>query len=259
MLELNVQNIYSGYHKKCIVNDVSFSCYQGELTFIIGANGCGKTTLLKSVSQLLKYQGKVSFNLNDVKNWSKKKIAKNIAYLSQIETNVNNYSIYDTVLMGRYAYLKSRLSNYQTSDHQMVLYALERVGMSSLKDMNLKSCSGGQLQRVMIARLIAQDPKIIIIDEITNHLDFKYQIEILNYIRGWAKDENKIVLGVLHDLNLIRAYADKVLMMKNGEIRYSGNADSVLTKYNLQDIYDADVMTWYQVVSQKWEEKQCEY
>ncbi|WP_423363472.1 ABC transporter ATP-binding protein [Mycoplasma sp. P36-A1] len=252
MNKLTVKNVSGGYKDKLVVKNNSFECFPKELTFIIGPNGCGKSTLLKCISQMLDYTGEVYFNDEDVSKMESRHRAQKIAMFSQMSMVNLSFTIYDTVITGRFPYLKSKLATFTNEDKEITYKALEMVGLLEEKDKKLSSCSGGQLQRVLIARLVAQNPEVVIIDEITNHLDFKYQIEVLDYIKKWAASENKIVLGVLHDINLVNSYADKVMLMKEGKLINSGTTEEILTKDNLENLYGMDVQGWYEKVYKKW-------
>lgn len=252
MYELKIKNLTTGYPHKPVLHNINLTCQPGHLTFVIGPNGCGKTTLLKSVAQLLPYEGQITYNSQDLTLYQDKERAQIMAIFSQIATVNLNFSIIDTVVTGRYPYLTSNLADYSADDYKMAEEALEMVGLIEEKEELLAHCSGGQLQRVLIARLIVQDPHIILIDEITNHLDFKYQIEVLDFIRQWAVDRQKIVLGVLHDVNLVTCYADEVILLQDGKIMDQGIPNKVLTKKNLKNLYDVDVVQWYRDVYDKW-------
>jgi iron complex transport system ATP-binding protein len=252
MNKLLIKHLTAGYNDKMVLHDINLACSADALTFIIGPNGCGKTTLLKSVAQLLKYQGKILFNDQDLAHVNDKERAQIMATFSQIASVNLDFTIIDTVVSGRYPYLTSNLSDYSPDDYQIARQALTMVGLDQQEEQLLAHCSGGQLQRVLIARLIAQDPQIIIIDEITNHLDFKYQIEVLDFIKDWACANEKIVLGVLHDINLVTCYADQVVLLKDGRILAQGAPKKVLTKTNLKELYDVDVVQWYHDIYQKW-------
>lgn len=252
MHELTIKNLTTGYFNKPVLHNINLTCQPGRLTFIIGPNGCGKTTLLKSVAQLLPYQGQITYDSQDLSLCQDKQRAKIMAIFSQITTVNLNFSIIDTVVTGRYPHLESNFSDYSADDYRIAQEVLEKVGLAEKKDQLLSHCSGGQLQRVLIARLVVQDPHIILIDEITNHLDFKYQIEVLDFIRQWAIEHKKIVLGVLHDVNLVTGYADEVVLLKHGKIMVQGAPSQTLTQDNLKNLYDIDVLQWYHDVYTKW-------
>ena len=126
------------------------------------------------------------------------------------------------------------------------------VGILNIKDKLISELSGGQLQRVFLARAFAQNPDVILLDEPTNHLDLRYQIEILDYLKLWAKENNKIIVAVLHDLNLVQNFADKVLMLKDGSIVNNGDTKEVLNGEDLEKVYGIDIKAFMVKTLRKW-------
>ena len=234
MLEVN--KVRCGYDNKEIVKGVSFSVERGKNLCIVGPNGCGKSTLLKSIANLLEYKGNITLDSKEISQLNRKDLAKNVALMSQASNIYFPYTVYETVALGRYAHLKG----------------VENVGLIDIKDKLISQLSGGQLQRVYLARAFAQDPDIILLDEPTNHLDLKCQIEILDYLNKWTKENNKIIVAVLHDLNLVQAFGEKVVMMNDGKIIGSGNPKDVLTEERLQEVYGIDVKGFMLEVLEKW-------
>ena len=163
------------------------------------------------------------------------------------------YTIYDTVSLGRYAYSKGALSKLSKEDDRIILESIEKVGLLDIKDKMITELSGGQIQRVFLARVFAQDPDIILLDEPTNHLDLKNQIDLLENLKEWISSNNKIVVGVLHDLNLVQYFADNVLMLKDGQIVAYGNPQTVLNDPILDDLYGIDIKGFMTEILKKWE------
>ena len=162
-------------------------------------------------------------------------------------------SDWNTVRWPRICAWRSRpFSKINKKDEEIILKSIENVGLIDIKDKLISQLSGGQLQRVYLARAFAQDPDIILLDEPTNHLDLKCQIEILDYLNKWTKENNKIIVAVLHDLNLVQAFGEKVVMMNDGKIIGSGNPKDVLTEERLQEVYGIDVKGFMLEVLEKW-------
>ena len=138
------------------------------------------------------------------------------------------------------------------SDEEIIIKSIENVGLLDLKDKLISELSGGQLQRVYLARAFAQDPNVILLDEPTNHLDLKYQIEMLEYLNKWSKENNKIVIAVLHDLNLVQYFADNVLMIKSGKGVSYGKPEDVFKRDVLNDIYGIDIKEFMLNILEKW-------
>ena len=239
---LKVSDVYAGYGGIDVIRKISFEIESGQNLSIIGPNGCGKTTLLKAVAGLLDYRGEVSVAKTNIAGLSPKILASKIALLSQISSVYFSYSVYDTVMMGRYLYINSLLGVPSKKDKDYVDFCLKMVNLYEQRNRNIKNLSGGQLQRVFLARVLAQDPKIILLDEPTNHLDLKYQFELIDYLKNWAKEQNRTILGVLHDINLAVRLSDNILLMKDGEIAALGKACDVLGKDVLKDVYEIDVV-----------------
>ena len=238
---LEVKNIYCGYNGEDVVKDISFKVNRGENLCIVGPNGCGKSTLLKAISNLISFRGEIILDGKDIKSLKRKELATKISLMTQSSNVLFPYSIYETVSLGRYAHLNGVFSRLSKKDEEIINKSLEKVGILDIKDKLISELSGGQLQRVFLARAFAQEPDVILLDEPTNHLDLRYQIEILNYLRLWAKENNKIVVAVLHDLNLVQNFGDKALMLKDGTVINNGDTKDVLNGSDLEEVYGIDI------------------
>jgi len=251
MLTLN--NISAGYNGVDVIKNISFNV-EGNLA-IVGPNGCGKTTLLKTIANILPHKGGIEVLGKPFSKMKRREISLNIAMLSQQPSIYFAYSVFDTVMMGRYLHIRGRISSNPTKqDKEIVAESLAAVNLLTEKDRNITQLSGGQLQRVFLARALAQEPKIILLDEPTNHLDLKCQIEIIEYLKKWAKQENRIVVGVLHDINLAIQLSEQLLVMKDGKIQASGNAGDIIAKGLLNQVYEMDVAKYMCDSFKKWSE-----
>ena len=237
---IEVKNIYCGYDNKKIIKDLSFNVNNGENLCIVGPNGCGKSTLLKSIANIIEYEGSVKIDNKEVSSFSRIDLAKKVALMSQTSQIYFPYTVYDTVSLGRYAYSKGAFSKLSLTDKRIIVDSMKKVGIYELKDKLITELSGGQLQRVFLAKIFAQDPDIILLDEPTNHLDFKNQIDLLENLNEWVKTNNKIVIGVLHDLNLVQYFADKVLMIQSGKVVSYGRPEDVLKGEILNEHYSSN-------------------
>ena len=233
---LEIKEVRCGYDNKEIVKGVSFSVERGNNLCIVGPNGCGKSTLLKSIANLLEYKGSVKLDSKEISKLNRKDLAKNVALMT----------------LGRYAHLKGVFSRINKEDDEIILKSIANVGLIDIKDKLISELSGGQLQRVYLARAFAQDPDVILLDEPTNHLDLKCQIEILDYLNKWTKENNKIVVAVLHDLNLVQTFGEKVVMMNDGKIISSGTAKEVLSGEKLKEVYGVDVKGFMIDALERW-------
>ena len=250
---LTLENVSAGYGGPDVIRDISFCVDGNENLSIIGPNGCGKTTLLRVIANVLPYSGNIEIDGAPVRAMKQKDIARKIAMLSQISGIYFSYSIFETVMMGRYLHINDKFFGLPSKeDNAFVMHCLEAVDLVDEADREITKLSGGQLQRVFLARTLAQEPDIILLDEPTNHLDLKYQLELVEYLKVWADDGSRTVIGVLHDINLAIKLSDKVLVMKDGEIKAIGKTDDVISDSLLQDVYEIDVAMYMRESLKRW-------
>ena len=249
---LEIKEVRCGYDNKEIVKGVSFNVERGNNLCIVGPNGCGKSTLLKSIANLLDYKGNITLDSKEISKLNRKDLAKSVALMTQASNIYFPYTVYETVALGRYAHLKGVFSRINKEADEIILKSITNVGLMDIKDKLISELSGGQLQRVYLARAFAQDPDVILLDEPTNHLDLKCQIEILDYLNKWTKENNKIVVAVLHDLNLVQTFGEKVVMMNDGKIISSGTPKEVLSGEKLKEVYEVDVKGFMIDALEKW-------
>lgn len=250
---LEIKNLCTGYDNKEIIKNINFNVKRGENLCIVGPNGCGKSTLLKSIANILEYKGSIKIDGKEVNTLNRLELAKKIGLMSQITQMYFPYTVYDTVSLGRYAYSKGAFARLSDEDIEIIVDSMKKVGIYEIKDKMITELSGGQLQRVFLARVFAQNPDVILLDEPTNHLDFKHQIELLENLTDWVKNNNKIVVGVLHDLNLVQYFADKVLILKDGQEVDYGLPKDVFSGCTLNEVYDIDIKSFMKNILQKWD------
>jgi len=249
MLTLN--NVSAGYGGVDVIKNISMEV-SGNIS-IVGPNGCGKTTLLKAIANTLPSKGIIEIMGKKFNEMKRREISLNIAMLSQQPSIYFAFSVFDTVMMGRYLHIRGRLSDSPTKeDKEIVVCALEAVNLLAEKDKDITKLSGGQLQRVFLARALAQEPRIILLDEPTNHLDLKCQVEIIEYLKKWAQEGNRAVVGVLHDINLAMRLSDNFIVMKNGEIQANGNIDDIIADGMLDSAYEMDVAEFMRDSLKRW-------
>ncbi|NKF05501.1 ABC transporter ATP-binding protein [Clostridium gasigenes] len=252
MLEVN--NVSCGYDGLNVVKNVSFKVNRGENICIVGPNGCGKSTLLKSIANLINYKGNILLDSKEIGGLNRKELATKIALMTQSSHIHFPYTVYETVALGRYAHLKGVFATLSENDNNIIVKCIENVGLLDLKNKLINELSGGQLQRVFLARAFAQDPEVILLDEPTNHLDLRCQIDILEYLNKWAKENNRIVVAVLHDLNLVQSFGESVLMLNNGEVVAKGIPKHVLEEEKLKKVYGINIKTFMLNVLRKWQQ-----
>lgn len=229
---LKVQDLEFSIEEKKILENISLQVDNNQFIGIIGANGCGKSTLLKNIYGYFSFQkGSVQIDETEINSYRPKDLAKKIAVLAQ-KQNVNfDFTVEEIVEMGRYAHENF---SFIAKGKKEILEALDEVGMLEMKDKSFLATSGGEMQRVLIARALAQKSDILILDEPTNHLDIKYQIQIMDLI----KKINKTTLAVIHDMNIASSYCDYIYAMKHGKIIVHGTPHEVFTKENIKEIFD---------------------
>ena len=182
-------------------------------------------------------------------------IAARIAVMSQISGIYFSYSVWETVMLGRYQQMKrGLLTTPSAADKEYVEHCLEATGLIDLRNRQIDTLSGGQLQRVFLARTLAQQPQIILLDEPTNHLDLKHQVELIDYLRNWSSEDGHTVIGVLHDLNLALRLSNDLLFLRGGLVVGSGSAQEFLSAAFLEKVYDMDVAGFMKTSLQQWEE-----
>ncbi|WP_297637737.1 ABC transporter ATP-binding protein [uncultured Clostridium sp.] len=234
MLEVNNINIYLS--KNHIVKDCSLTLNHGEILGLLGPNGSGKSTLLKAIYRVNSLEsGEILLNHKNINSIPFKEFSKTVGVLSQFNNLTFDMKVIDMVLLGRSPH-KGLFDDDTKEDLEISLNALKKVGMIDFKDKSFISLSGGEKQRVLLARVLAQEVKLLVLDEPTNHLDIKYAIEILKII----KTLNIPVIIALHDLNLASNFCTKLCIMDKGRIKYSGNPKDILTPEIIKDIYHVD-------------------
>jgi iron complex transport system ATP-binding protein len=219
-----------------ILRSISLDTADKKFIGIIGPNGSGKTTLLKCIYRVLKPQGGAIFlNGRDMRTFPIKETAKEMGVVSQHNYYNFDFTVREIVLMGRAPH-KKQMERDNADDFRIVDKALETVGMESFADRRFSTLSGGEQQRIILARALAQQTKCLILDEPTNHLDVKYQFQLLNLL----KKLELTVIAALHDLNLAVSYCDYIYVLKDGILKGWGSSKELLTPDFLREIYEVD-------------------
>ena len=250
---LRAEHLTCGYGGAPVVKDVSFAVQAGERLCVLGPNGCGKTTLLRALAGLLPHEGTVTVCGTEAKKLSRRELARRVALMSQLSPVYFSYTVYETVAMGRYARRERRLLDRDDEeDRRVTRESLERTGLWALRDRTVTELSGGQLQRVFLARTFAQDPAVILLDEPTNHLDLKYQVELTEGLRAWSERGGRCVVGVFHDVNLALGFASRVLVLENGGV-LADCPPRDLDRALLNRVYGLDVAGYMRENLRRWE------
>lgn len=235
-MELTTKNLVAGYEKP-IVKGINLSIQPAKISILIGPNGCGKSTLLKCLARVLSpLSGEVLLNGQKIHSLAAKKVAKTMALLPQGPIAPEGLSVKELVAQGRYPH-QSFFRQWSVEDEKAVNDAMKMTNIEALADRTISDLSGGQRQRCWIAMVLAQQTEIVLLDEPTTYLDLKVQVDLLELLTEMAHQHQRTLVIVLHDLNLAAAYADHLIMMKEGEIYTQGSPEKVFNAENLQAVF----------------------
>lgn len=227
------------YGKVRVINKTDIELEPEKFYAFLGANGAGKSTLLKLLFGFLQSdEGKVYFLDKDILSWKRAELAQKIAYIPQEFHLQFDYKVKDIVMMGRFPYLKY-LSNFTKKDKAIVEENLEILNLNCFKDKFYSHLSGGEKQRVSIARAFAQETKVLLLDEAFANLDINYHQEVMEILTKLNKTEKKMIIMVTHNINLASEYCDELIMLKNGEILAFGSPEKCLSENNLNNLYES--------------------
>ena len=225
---------YKGYPQ--VLNDVSFDIEPGKFLAILGNNGVGKSTLLKCFNHILKPDaGEVLLEGNNLLKMSGREVAKQVAFVSQSVPSTQ-MTVHDVVMLGRRPYMKW---GFTPEDHAIVHEAMDRMGLNAMRGRFLGQLSGGEKQKVMLARALAQQPKALLLDEPTSALDIQNQYQVLKIVRNICHKDNMVAVVVIHDLNLALRFCDHFLLLKDGKVYRHGDR-SILDSTALKEVYGVD-------------------
>ena len=233
--KLSIKSLNFGYHNTKILKEFFMDVADGQIVSLVGPNGSGKSTLIKCIDSILKpSSGNVTVDRCDVGKMGRIEIAKKIAYVPQNSLRVFPNSVFDVVLMGRRPYLSWKGDR---RDEEKVWEVLRLLGIEELAMNHFTELSGGQQQKVLIARALAQETGLLLLDEPTSNLDIWHQIDVMEILRSLVRKQDLTALIAIHDLNMAARYSDKIMMMKKGRIIASGTPNDVMTGKNLETVY----------------------
>jgi iron complex transport system ATP-binding protein len=234
---LSIRSISVNYGEVEILHDLSLTVEAGQVVSLIGPNGAGKTTLIRAISGVLPLQsGSVMVNEQDLVTISIAERARLLAVVPQARRLPPEYSVQQAVLMGRTPYL-GWLGNPSKTDYEKTRWAIDRTQISDFTERRVDELSGGEQQLVLVARALAQDSPVILLDEPTAHLDLRHQATILDLVHNLARERGLAVLMSLHDLNLVSLYSDRIALLNDGQILAFGSPHEVLIPKYLSDVY----------------------
>jgi len=246
---IEVRSISFRYHEDWVLQDVSFRVERGEFVGVIGPNGSGKTTLLKILYRLLEpKEGEVFFELVPMKKMDRTDIAKRIAVVAQETHLLFPFTVFETVLMGRSPYLGDLMFENE-KDLAIARKAMEWTRILPLSERPMDELSGGERKRVFIARALAQEPEVILLDEPTASLDIHHQIDFLDLILTLNRERGLTIVMVSHDMNAASEFCDRLILLQKGRVYKTGSPEEVITEENIESVYGCEVWIDHHPVS----------
>ncbi|EEF14436.1 ABC transporter, ATP-binding protein [Campylobacter rectus RM3267] len=235
---MKINELCFSYGKKEILKNIDLNFKNGEFVGILGPNGCGKSTLLKNILKILSpNSGIITLKNKKLEDYSLKELAKILGFVPQKTILNMPLTVEDIVLMGRFCHLKSQFSGYDANDVEKTYEIMRLLDVEKFAKRSAHSLSGGEFQRVLLARALVSEPKILLLDEPTSALDLSYGVQMLKICENLTRELKLLSVAVLHDLNLAAMFCDKLIMLKDGEIRHAGAAKELFTKEILYEIY----------------------
>ena len=237
---ISTKNLNISYGNLDIVKDLNLNIPKGKITTIIGANGCGKSTVLKTIARIIQPKsGDIYINDKNIKEQSSKDLAKTMAVLPQSPQAPNGLTVEELIAYGRFPHQKGFVK-LKKEDTDIVTWALEVTGIKEFRDRPIEALSGGQRQRAWIAMALAQQTDILVLDEPTTYLDLAHQLEVLNLLEELNRTQGTTIVMVIHELNNAARFADHMIGVKRGKIVCQGDAYEVMTKENLRELFNID-------------------
>ncbi|MBI4844901.1 MAG: ABC transporter ATP-binding protein [Candidatus Omnitrophica bacterium] len=249
---LQVDKLCCGYDKKPVLEDISFNINQGEVVGIIGPNGAGKTTLFRAITKLITPQkGEIFLFGKNMAQISAEELSRKIAVVSQDINFVFNMTVREFVALGRIPY-QQRLQFFESSsDEHIIDYAMKITDVYELKHRDISTLSGGERQLAIIAKALAQQPQLILLDEPTVYLDISHQVQVLDLVRRLNREKQLSVIVILHELNLASEYCDRLILLHKRKIHSLGAPDEVLNYRTIEEVYNTVVVVQPNPVSKK--------
>lgn len=239
MVNITIKSLTFGYNGSMILDGLNLVVEDSEVLGLVGPNGSGKTTLIKCIDKILKPKGSILIDGRDIDTVSRTDLAKRLGYVPQSSSTPLATTVFDTVLMGRRPHISWRVSD---SDLDKVADILGLLHLEYLAMRDFSQLSGGQKQKVLIARALAQEPEVLLLDEPTSSLDMKHQLEVMETISSLVKEKKISAVMALHDLNLASMFVDKLAILKGGKIYAAGEPIDLLNAKNIRDVYGVEAV-----------------
>lgn len=238
---MEVRGLSFAYGKNKVLKDVSLKIEEGKITTIMGANGCGKSTLFSLMTKnLYARKGKIFLRGKNIQNLNLKEFAKQVSIVQQYNTSSDDITVERLVAFGRTPHRKP-MQGKSEEDERLVEWAMEVTGILEYRDREVSRLSGGQRQRVWIAMALAQNTKILFLDEPTTYLDIRYQIEILELVRKLNKEFGITIIMVLHDINQAIYFSHQVIGLKDGLVEFQGSPEEVIDRQSIHSLYGIEL------------------
>ena len=234
---MKVKNVHFSYGKNKILNGVSFQIEEGKVTTIMGANGCGKSTLFSLMTKnLYPAKGNIFLKGKNILNLNLKEFARKVAIVQQYNTASDDITVESLISFGRTPYKKMMQANSR-EDEEKIQWAMELTALTEYRNREVSRLSGGQRQRVWIAMALAQGTNTLFLDEPTTYLDIRYQIEILKLVKKLNQEYGITIVMVLHDINQAITYSDRIIGLKDGQVLVEGAPEDVITEESIRELY----------------------
>ena len=238
---MEVKNLSFAYGKNRVLKDISFRIKEGDITTIMGANGCGKTTLFSLMTRnLYPRRGDIFLKGKNIQNLGLKEFARRVSIVHQYNTSSDDITVERLVSFGRTPHMKM-MRGRSEEDERLIRWAMEVTNVEKYRDREISRLSGGQRQRVWIAMALAQNTKILFLDEPTTYLDIRYQIEILELVKKLNREFGITIIMVLHDINQAIYFSDCVIGLKDGLVEMEGNPQEVITRESIRSLYGIEL------------------
>jgi len=240
MVKLKVKDVEFSYASVPVLKDVCIELAASEMLGVVGPNGAGKSTLIRCIDRILQpRKGSILLDGRDINEMRLMELAKKMGYIPQSTSQVFPATVFDTVLMGRRPHIGWRSSE---KDTEIALEMMKMLNIEKFAMRDINELSGGQQQKVFIARALTQEPDVLLLDEPTSNLDIKHQLEVMDIIKNIVREKGLSAIMAIHDLNLASRYADRIIMLNGGTIVDAGSPSAILTSENIKHVYGVEAI-----------------
>ncbi|NMC10519.1 MAG: ABC transporter ATP-binding protein [Methanothrix sp.] len=239
MVKITIKDLTFSYNSSAILDGLDLVVEGSEVLGLVGPNGSGKTTLIKCIDRILKPKGSILLDGQEIDRMTQQEIAKRFGYVPQSSSTPLSTTVFDTVLMGRRPHISWRVSDL---DLEKVAETLELLRLEDLAMRDFSQLSGGQKQKVLLARALCQEPNVLLLDEPTSNLDMRHQLEVMEMIAALVKSKKISAVMALHDLNLAAMFVDKLAILKGGKIYAAGTPADLLNAKNIKEVYGVEAV-----------------